>query len=33
MPPSGKCPCRIALAAAMVNDFEMKKPNQNTFFT
>ncbi len=22
MPPSGKCPCRIALAAAMVDDFE-----------
>jgi hypothetical protein len=22
MPPSGECPCCIALAAAMVNDFE-----------
>jgi hypothetical protein len=25
MPPSGKCPRSIALAAAMVNDFEKKK--------
>jgi hypothetical protein len=28
MPPSGKCPRRIALAAAMVNNFEKKNTNK-----
>jgi hypothetical protein len=27
MLPSGECPCRIALAAAMVDDFEKKRKN------
>jgi hypothetical protein len=30
MPPSGKCPRRIAPAAAMVDDFEKKKSTTKT---
>jgi hypothetical protein len=30
MPPLGKCPRRIAPAAAMVDDFEKKKNNNKT---
>jgi hypothetical protein len=29
MPPSGECLCRIALAAAMVDDFEENTQNTN----
>jgi hypothetical protein len=29
MPPSGKCPRRIAPAAAMADDFEKKRKNTN----
>jgi hypothetical protein len=32
MPPSGKCLRRIALAAAMVNDFKKKKNTNKTHF-
>jgi hypothetical protein len=28
MPPSGECPCRIASAAAMVNNVEKKNTNK-----